>query len=69
MITKLELINYLGGSNSSAAKELGYTGYRADNNVSRLPYVLTDRQLGVIIMRMRSRRIKVPTEWLSLGKE
>ena len=60
---KQELIDLLGGTTSKAAKRLGYTGWRADNNVSRLPDTLTERQSRVIIMRLKAKRIKYPNEW------
>lgn len=63
MITKQDLLDNLGGTYSNVAKKLGYTGFRADNNISRLPDVLTHRQIRVIIMRMKANRIKVPKEW------
>lgn len=59
---KQKLIEYLGGSAQSAAKKLGYTGYRGDNNITRLPDTLTARQCDVIIMRMKANRIKLPPE-------
>lgn len=64
MITKQDLLNRLGGTYTNVAHNLGYTGFRPDNNISRLPDVLTDRQAGVIRMRMKAKRIKIPKEWL-----
>lgn len=68
MITKQDLLNNLGGTYSNVARKLGYTGFRADNNISRLPSVLTEKQVAVILMRMRARRIKVPAGWLPTAK-
>lgn len=65
MITKDMLHKLLGKSNADVAKRLGYTGYRADNNISRLPAILTNRQARVIIMRMRAENIKVPKSWMN----
>lgn len=65
MITKQDLLNNLGGTYSNVARKLGYVGIRADNNISRLPDVLTDRQLDVIFMRMKANRIKIPPHWLA----
>lgn len=48
----------------SAACRLGYDTIRPDNNITRLPDVLTKRQLDVIIMRMRAKREKIPAHWL-----
>ncbi len=61
---KQTLIDYLGGTPSKAAKMLDYSHKRADNNITRLPDDLTARQITVIIMRMRAKRIPVPKEWL-----
>ena len=63
MVTKQNLLDYLGGTYSNVARKLGYVGIRGDNNISRLPDVLTDRQLGVIKMRMLAKRIKIPNHW------
>lgn len=63
MITKQQLIEYLGGSAIKAANSLGYKHKRADNNINRLPDVLTDKQSDAIILRMKAKRIKVPHEW------
>ena len=68
MITKQDLLNHLGGTYTNVARKLGYAHVRADNNISRLPGVLTERQLAVIIMRMRARRIKVPAHWIGATK-
>lgn len=65
MITKQNLLDHLGGTYTNVARKLGYKGFRADNNITRLPDVLTDNQVGVILMRMRARRIKVPASWTS----
>lgn len=64
MIKKAELIKLLGGSSVTVASRLGYEGIRADNNISRLPDVLTKRQASVVIMRMKAKRIAVPAGWL-----
>ena len=64
MITKNDLLNYLGGTNINCARKLGYTGTRADNNINRLPDILTKRQLDAIIVRMKVKRIKVPPHWV-----
>ena len=48
----------------TAAIRLGYNSTRPDNNIIRLPEVLTKRQADAIIMRMKAKRIKVPPEWL-----
>jgi len=63
MITKQDLLNNLGGTYSNVARKLGYVGNRADNNISRLPDILTDRQIAVIFMRMKAARIKIPNAW------
>lgn len=63
MVTKQDLLNHLGGTYSNVARKLGYIGFRADNNISRLPDILTDRQIKVVILRMKARRIKVPKGW------
>lgn len=65
MIKKSELIEYLGGTSVRAAHSLGYTCYRAENNINRLPDVLTERQVNLVIMRMKAKRIKVPVHWLN----
>lgn len=62
-IVKKKLIELLGGTNTTAARALGYSGLRADNNISRLPDVLTERQSASIVLRMKANRIKVPVEW------
>lgn len=49
----------------SAACRLGYDTIRPDNNITRLPDVLTKRQLDVIIMRLRAKREKIPPRWLA----
>lgn len=59
---KQDLIDYLGGTPSEAAKRLGYSGYRADNNITRLPVKLTPKQCDVIIMRMKANKIRLPQE-------
>jgi hypothetical protein len=64
MITKNDLLSHLGGTYSNCARKLGYSGPRADNNISRLPEVLTDRQAAAIMLRMKAKRIKIPPEWL-----
>ena len=64
MITRQQLLNYCGGTYANVARKLGYKGPRADNNIRQLPDILTDRQAGVIIMRMKAKRIAVPKEWL-----
>ena len=64
MIKKSELIEYLGGSAMNAGCRLGYDHIRPDNNIIRLPDVLTKRQAGVIIMRMRANNIPIPRKWL-----
>ena len=61
---KQDLITYLGGTAMTAAIRLGYNSTRPDNNIIRLPEVLTKRQADAIIMRMKAKRIKVPPEWL-----
>lgn len=63
MITKQELLEYLGGTHSSVARKLGYTGKRADNNIIRLPDILTNRQRDIVFMRMKAMRIKIPLHW------
>jgi uncharacterized SAM-dependent methyltransferase len=63
MIKKADLIKLLGGSPVNVAARLGYDGIRADNNITRLPDVLTKRQDAVIIMRMKAKRIAVPDKW------
>lgn len=64
MITKQKILNYLGGTHSKVARRLGYKGPRADNNIIRLPDILTPRQCDSIILRMKAKRIPVPKEWL-----
>ena len=64
MIKKSELIEYLGGTAMNAACRLGYDTIRPDNNITRLPDVLTKRQDKVIIMRMKAKRIAVPDGWV-----
>jgi hypothetical protein len=63
MVTKQQILNHMGGTCSNVARKLGYAGPRADNNISRLPDVLTDKQISAIVMRMRAKRIKVPEYW------
>ena len=63
MIKKDDLIKYLGGTAMIAACRLGYDTIRPDNNITRLPETLTKRQAGVIIMRMKAKRIAVPAKW------
>lgn len=63
MIKKSELIEYLGGTAMSAGCMLGYDCIRPDNNITRLPTVLTKRQAGVIIMRMKAAGIRIPRKW------
>jgi hypothetical protein len=64
MIKKSELIKYLGGTAMNAACQLGYDVIRPDNNITRLPDILTKRQQGVILMRMKANRIPIPDKWL-----
>lgn len=64
MITKQSLLDNLGGTHSKVARKLGYVGNRADNNIIRLPDILTERQANVIIMRMKAKRIPVPKDWV-----
>lgn len=64
MIKKSDLIEYLGGTPMNAACRLGYDTIRPDNNITRLPKILTAQQEKVIRMRMKSKRIKIPAEWL-----
>jgi hypothetical protein len=63
MFTKQQLIEHIGGSYSEIAKKLGYKHRRADNNIARLPDLLTERQQDAIMFRMRAKRIKIPVEW------
>ena len=63
MIKKTSLIKYLGGTAMIAAYRLGYDTIRPDNNITRLPDVLTKRQATVIIMRMKANRIDIPAGW------
>lgn len=64
MIKKIDLIKRLGGTAMIAAVRLGYNTARPDNNITRLPDILTKRQTAVIIMRMKAKRIAVPTRWM-----
>lgn len=64
MITRQQLLDYLGGTYSSVAHKLGYKNKRADNNIRQLPDVLTERQRDAIILRMKAKRIKVPASWI-----
>jgi len=59
-MNKKTLIEYLGGTCEKAALRLGYT-HR--NNVQRLANPLTARQVQTITMRMKAKRIKIPSEW------
>jgi len=62
MITKDKLIAYFGTA-QIAAEQLGYGAVRGDNNITRLPDVLTKRQASAILMRMRAANIKIPKGW------
>jgi predicted GIY-YIG superfamily endonuclease len=62
-IKKQDLLALFNGSSSYAAKKLGYDGTRADNNIIRLPEILSIRQAEKIILRMKANRIKIPKHW------
>lgn len=66
MVTKAQILDYLGGEKKSCgevARKLGYKHPRSDNNIRNLPDVLSEGQADAIIMRMKANRIKVPKHW------
>lgn len=46
------------------ARKLGYKHARSDNNLRKLPDILTTSQATAIVLRMKANRIKVPKHWV-----
>jgi len=57
---KSDLLQFFG----SALKFASRLDYASRNSFYNLPDILTDRQRGDVIRRMKAKRITVPKEWM-----